>query len=146
MHSQVRRSRTCPGQTLEVVGKGGMGIVYKARHLGLKRLVAIKVILPGMSSNRFRREARLIAEISSPHVVGVHDFQTLPDGRSLLVMEYVDGTDLQRVIKESGGALAEDQAVIWMTQVCEGMMAAAEQGIIHRDLKPANMLIDRGAG
>ena len=133
-----------PGyEVLEAIGMGGMGIVYKARHLGLKRLVAIKVILPGMSTVRFHREARLIAEISSPHVVSVYDFQDLPDGRSLLVMEYVDGTDLQRVIKERGGALPEEQATTWMTQVCEGMMAATEHGIIHRDLKPANMLIDR---
>jgi len=133
-----------PGyEVLEVVGRGAMGIVYKARHLGLQMLVAIKVILPGMSSSRFRREARLIAEISSPHVVGVHDFRTLADGRSLLVMEYVDGTDLLRVIKESGGALPEEQVVRWMSQVCEGMMVASEHGIIHRDLKPANILIDR---
>ena len=70
-------------------------------------------------------------------------FETLADGRSLLVMEYVDGTDLLRVIKESGGALPEEQVVRWMSQVCEGMMVASEHGIIHRDLKPANILIDR---
>ena len=152
LDSRAQEEISCPSpaslelpgyEVLEAIGKGGMGIVYKARHLGLKRLVAIKVILPGMSTLRFHREARLIAGISSPHVVSVYDLQDLPDGRSLLVMEYVDGTDMQRVIKERGGALPEEQAATWMTQVCEGMMAAAEHHIIHRDLKPANMLIDR---
>ena len=129
-------------EVLESLGEGAMGIVFKARHRVLKRLVAIKVILPGRSTERFCREARLIAEISSPHVVAVHDFRSLSDGRLVLIMEYVDGCDLRRAMKASGGTIAEDRAVKWMSDVCDGMFAASERGIIHRDLKPANILID----
>jgi serine/threonine protein kinase len=133
-----------PGyQVLGVIGKGAMGIVYQARHLGLSKPVAIKLILPGASLERFNREARLIAQISSPHVVSVYDFRVQSDGQALLIMEYVDGTDLLGAMRERGGVLPEDQAVQWMKHVCEGMMAAAEHGIIYRDLKPANILIDR---
>jgi serine/threonine protein kinase len=127
----------------DVIGGGGMGVVYKAWQTTLGRNVAVKVIAPGASSERFAREARLIARINSPHVVVVHDYLNLPDRRALLVMDYIDGVDLRAAINEHGGRLPEDSALPMMAQVCEGMMAAAEQGIIHRDLKPANILIDR---
>ena len=127
----------------EAIGGGGMGVVYKAWQTTLGRNVAVKVIVPGASNERFSREARLIARISSPHVVAVHDYLDLPDGRALLIMDYIDGVDLRTAINQHGGRLPEDLALPMMRQVCEGMIAAAEQGIIHRDLKPANILIDR---
>ncbi|WP_165226895.1 serine/threonine-protein kinase [Aquisphaera insulae] len=127
---------------LEIVGEGAMGVVYSARHRTLGRPAAIKVILPGRSGDRFRREATLIAAIRSPHVVGVHDFRALGDGRLALIMELVEGDDLRAVMEAGNGPIEERQAVAWMADVCEGMMAAAEKGIIHRDLKPQNILID----
>jgi serine/threonine protein kinase len=126
----------------EVIGEGGMGIVYKAWQVKLARNVAVKVIIPGASGERFQREARLIARINSPHVVAVHDYLALKDGRALLVLDYIEGMDLRTAMKSYGDRLPEDGALPLMRQVCAGMIAAAEQGIIHRDLKPANILID----
>jgi serine/threonine protein kinase len=130
---------------LEAIGAGAMGVVYKAWQTRLGRNVAIKVIAPDAPKARFRREARLIARIRSPHVVSVHDYVECDDGRGLLVMDFIDGFDLRTAMEMEGGRLAEDVALPMMRQVCEGMMAAAEVGIIHRDLKPANILIDRRA-
>ena len=123
---------------LEMVGSGAMGVVYKAWQVRLGRTVALKVIAPEMPKARFRREARLIAQIQSSHVVSVHDYIECEDGRGLLVMDFVDGFDLRMAMKRQGGRLAEDVALPMMRQVCEGMIAAAEVGIVHRDLKPAN--------
>ena len=131
-------------EVLEQVGRGGMGVVFKARHTVLDRLVALKLTLPGASVERFKREARLLAQVKSPRVVSVHDFEELPDGRHLLVIEWVDGTDLAKRIK--AGPLAEADALPLMRAVAEGMAAAADAGITHRDLKPSNILLDgRGA-
>jgi eukaryotic-like serine/threonine-protein kinase len=124
------------------VGRGGMGIVYLARHRMLDRQVAIKVCLPGGPADRFQREAQLLARMRSPHVVAVHDFDQLADGRALLVMDWIDGADLAKMLRSSQGPLPEARVLPWMRQVCDGMRTAAEQGIIHRDLKPSNILID----
>jgi serine/threonine protein kinase len=132
-----------PGYEIRAeLGRGGMGVVYKAWQVSLGRFVALKVIKPGGSGERFRREARLIAQVSSPHVVGVHDLHTLPDGRLILVMEYIEGTDLARWMRLQNGPVPHAEVVPWMRQVAEGMNAAAERKIIHRDLKPSNILID----
>ena len=122
------------------VGAGEMGVVYRARHRGLDRLVALKVTRPGVSVERVRREARLLARVSSPHVVAVHGFEPLADGRHVLVMDWVDGSDLGRVL--AAGPVAEGRALAWMRQVADGMRAAADEGITHRDLKPSNILVD----
>ena len=130
-------------EIFEEAGRGGMGAVYRARHKTLDREVALKVLLPGHSSQGFEREARLLARIRSPNVVAVYDFEILPDGRLMLAMEWIDGCDLSRRMQLNGGRLAEADALALMRQVCEGMLAAHEQGIIHRDLKPSNILVDR---
>jgi serine/threonine protein kinase len=127
---------------LDEVARGGMGVVYRARHRALDRLVAVKVTLPGASAERFLREAQLLARIKSPHVVTVHDFDVLPNGCPTLVMEWVEGTDLLRLIRKQPAGLPEETVLRWMKQTCQGMQAAADQGIIHRDLKPSNILID----
>src|SRR5262249_28437433 len=87
--------------------------------------------------------ARFLARIKSPHVVTVHDFDVLPDGRPVLVMEWIDGENLLSALRGQRGPLPEDRTLPWMKQTAEGMLAAAEEGIIHRDLKPSNVLIDR---
>lgn len=129
-------------EVVSVIGRGGMGVVYKAWQVQLNRFVAIKRIAPGASVERFRREARLIAQINSPHVVDVYDLHPQPDGGQVLVMEYVEGTNLARMTEASGGRLAEPAASPYMCQVAQGMLAAAERKIIHRDLKPSNILVD----
>lgn len=129
-------------EILEEIGRGGMGVVYKAQQRNLHRLVAIKTVHPGASLDRFRREARLLAQINSPHVVAVYDFDPRPDGSAFLVMEWIEGTDLGRIVRGRETSLAEDEVLPWMRQTCQGMLVAEEQGIIHRDLKPSNILID----
>jgi eukaryotic-like serine/threonine-protein kinase len=129
-------------EILEEVGRGGMGVVYKARHVLLDRPVAVKVCLPGAQAERLVREGQLAARVRSPNVVGVHDFDRLPDGRLLLVMEWVEGSTLGAILKASQGPLPEPRVVAWMRQVCQGMQSAADHGVIHRDLKPANILVD----
>jgi O-acetyl-ADP-ribose deacetylase (regulator of RNase III)/predicted Ser/Thr protein kinase len=130
-------------EILAEVGRGTMGVVYRGRHKALDKQVAIKVLLPGRSIGRFLREARLLARVSSPHVVTVHDCDILPDGRPMLCMEWVEGRNFLQVLRAEGGPLAEAKALRWMRETCAGMLAAAEQGITHRDLKPSNILIDR---
>jgi O-acetyl-ADP-ribose deacetylase (regulator of RNase III)/predicted Ser/Thr protein kinase len=127
------------------VARGGMGVIYCAYQRALDRQVAIKVVLPGASPDRFRREARLLARVRSPHTVAVHDYEVLADGSPMLVMEWVDGCDLLQAMQRSGGALDEAAALPLMRDVCLGMTAAAEHGIVHRDLKPTNILVD-GSG
>src|SRR6266849_2886851 len=129
-------------QLLEEIGRGAMGAVYRARHRKLGKQVAIKVLLPGQSTERFLREAKLLAALSSPFILAVHDFDALPDGSPILCMDWVEGLNLLQKIQLLGGRAPEDVAIPWMRQVCEGMRAAADQGVIHRDLKPSNILID----
>jgi eukaryotic-like serine/threonine-protein kinase len=124
------------------VGRGAMGVVFRARHKTLDRPVAIKVTLPGAPIDRFLREARLLAQISSPHVVAVHDCDVLPDGHPVLVMEWIEGSNLHDLIEGKRGPLSEAEVLPWMRDTAHGMLMAAEQGIIHRDLKPSNILID----
>jgi serine/threonine protein kinase len=136
---------TIPGyEIVSELGRGSMGVVYRARQLKLGgRPVAIKVLLPGGPVDRFLREAKLLAKVNSSFVVAVYDFDILPDGSPLLIMEWVEGADLLKTIRSRGGTLPEEEVSQWMRQTSEGMLAAAEQGIIHRDLKPSNVLIDR---
>ncbi len=123
------------------VARGGMGVVFKARHLSLGRPVALKAVLPGASAERFLKEARLLARVQSPRVVVVHDFDTV-DGTPVLVMEWVEGGNLLRVMRDHGGRLPEDVGLALMRETAEGMQAAAAERIVHRDLKPSNILVD----
>jgi eukaryotic-like serine/threonine-protein kinase len=127
---------------IEEIGHGGMGAVYRARHLTMNCDVAIKTILRGRSADRFLREARLLAKMHSPHVVTIHDCFLLDD-LPVFVMEWVEGSDLKAVMRSTSGGIDETQALVWMKDTSVGMLAAADQGITHRDLKPANILIDR---
>ena len=134
---------------IEILGRGGMGAVYKARQITLDRLVAIK-ILPQMDddndefhfSERFQREARAMARLSHPNIIGVIDFGQTSDGQLYIVMEYVEGTDLHVLIR--GGQLTTEHIFGWMPQICDAMQYAHSQGIVHRDIKPANIMINTG--
>jgi serine/threonine protein kinase len=129
-------------EVIEKVGHGGMGEVYRARHRALEKDVALKVLFTGRPKDRFLREAKLLAQIESPYVVAIHDFDVLPDGTPFLAMEWVRGTNLANLIEIQEGPLSEDECIKWMQQICEGMTVAAAQGVVHRDLKPSNILID----
>ncbi len=129
-----------------LVGEGGTGVVLAATHLQLEQKVAIKVLRTALASDeirlRFEREARAIEKIQSEHVVLVLDVGTLADGAPYMVMEYLEGRDLARVLKEDGPLPVED-AVDCVLQVCEALAEAHAVGIVHRDLKPANLFLTR---
>jgi len=129
-----------------LVGEGGTGVVVAARHLQLERVVAIKFLRTALASDeirtRFEREARAIGQIESEHVVLVLEVGALDDDSPYMVMEYLEGRDLARVLKEDGTLSIED-TVDCMLQVCQALDQAHAAGIIHRDLKPANLFLTR---
>lgn len=133
----------------EPLGEGGMGAVYRATHLGTKRIVAIKVINPKFSNNhefveRFRREAEATGRLRHPNVVDVTDFGFARDTKqnvAYLVMEYLDGCTLADVLAEEG-KLPLDWVVDIMEQACSALDEAHRLGIVHRDLKPENIWLE----
>lgn len=133
----------------EILAQGGMGMVVLARHLLLDELVAIKFLLPESVENadalaRFNREARAAAKIRSEHSVRVHDIGTLEGGHPYLVMEYLDGYDLNVELTQHGPLMLGD-ALDFFLQACEAVAEAHALGIVHRDLKPANLFLSRRA-
>ncbi|MBX7103063.1 MAG: serine/threonine protein kinase [Gemmataceae bacterium] len=131
---------------MEHIGTGGMGQVFLCEHLRLGRRVAIKV-LPAeragdrTSLERFYREAQAVAALNHPNIVRAHDIDT--DGPlHFLVMEYVEGANLQDIVKR-GGPLDVGRAVEYAVQAACGLQHAHEAGLIHRDVKPSNLLVDR---
>jgi serine/threonine-protein kinase len=127
-----------------VLGEGGMGVVVAATHEHLGQKVALKFLLPEMAANpeivqRFLREARAAVQIHSEHVARVLDVGT-QDGAPYMVMEYLEGGDVARVLAERG-ALPVSEAVGYVLQACEAIAEAHSLGIVHRDLKPANLFL-----
>lgn len=130
---------------LSLIGRGGMGVVYKARQKSLHRHVALKLLAPEragdpMFARRFASEARSLAALNHPHIVGVHDFGEA-GGYFYLLMEFVDGVNLRQLIQSR--RLSPDEALEIITPVCDALQAAHDRGIVHRDVKPENLLIDR---
>lgn len=135
-----------PGfEILECLGRGGMGVVYKARQKSLDRWVAIKIVAPEKHgeerfSGRFAREAATLAKLSHPNIVTIHDFGET-DGLFYIVMEFVDGVNLRDLVSE--GRLAPEQALAIVPSICDALQYAHEKGVVHRDIKPENILLDR---
>jgi predicted Ser/Thr protein kinase len=131
------------------IGRGGMGTVYRATHLGLERPVAIKVLKPEFAADpevgdRFMREARTMARLRHTGAAMIFDAGRLPDGRPFIVMEFVEGETLADTLTKQG-RLAPPQAVEIACAICEVLAEAHALGIVHRDLKPSNiMLTGRG--
>ena len=130
-----------------VLAKGGMGVVVAALHEQLEQRVALKFLLPEGASDesaigRFLREARAAVRLRSEHVAKVLDVGTLDTGSPYIVMEYLDGRDLQAVLAERG-KLTQAVAVSHLLQACEAIAEAHALGIVHRDLKPANLFLTR---
>jgi predicted Ser/Thr protein kinase len=133
-------------EILELLGQGGMGAVYKARQKQLDRLVALKILPPEVGqteafAERFTREARSMAKLNHPHVVTLYEFGHTDEGLYYFIMEFVDGTDLRRVIQV--GELSPDEALVIVPQICEALHYAHKNGIVHRDIKPENILLDK---
>jgi serine/threonine-protein kinase len=134
-----------------VLGRGGMGFVLEATHLQLDQKVALKFLLPEVAANpevvgRFVREARAAVKIQSEHVARVLDVGTLDSGAPFMVMEYLRGADLSRLVEDQGPLPVRD-AVGYVLQTCEAIAEAHALGVVHRDLKPANLfLAERQSG
>ncbi|MFW5829368.1 MAG: serine/threonine-protein kinase, partial [Planctomycetota bacterium] len=129
----------------ERIGHGGMGTVYKGQQVSLDREVAIKILNTQLVDNqefirRFQREAKSIARISHPNIVAVHDFGE-SDGHYYMVIEYVKGTNLSRMIAERL-VLTPEEFIPILLQSLDGLEHVAKSGIVHRDIKPDNILID----
>jgi serine/threonine protein kinase len=132
------------------LGEGGMGRVYEAEHILIKKRVAIKCLHAQYANNgeviaRFQREAQAASAIGNEHIVEVTDLGRFPDGSVFMALEFLDGRDLATDI-EQNGALTLGRATRIMTQVCEALAAAHEKGIVHRDLKPENIFLVRRKG
>jgi hypothetical protein len=132
----------------QLLGRGGMGAVYRARDMRLDRLVALKVVRAELlgdpeARRRFRREAQIVARLQHPSIVAVYDYGTFPDGGAYLVMELVRGEDLRRVLQRQG-RLEMGEAMAILSSVCDAIGAAHREGILHRDLKPENILLPAG--
>ncbi|MFZ5446791.1 MAG: serine/threonine-protein kinase [Myxococcota bacterium] len=129
---------------VEELGRGGMGIVYRAIHLGLQREVALKVLTPGMARSpamaaQFVVEARAASRARHPNIVDVTDFGQLRDGRNFLVMELVRWPTLEQRL--AGAPLEVKEALAIARGIAAGLQAAHAQGVVHRDLKPANVFV-----
>lgn len=127
------------------LGRGGMGVVYKAHELSLNRKVALKVLSQRLSSDaefieRFKREAQVIAALNHPNIVGIMSYGEA-HGRHYFAMEYIPGRDLGQVLKEKG-SIPLDEALSIASQVASALAVAGEKGVVHRDLKPSNIMLD----
>ena len=132
-------------EIVELLGAGGMGVVYKARQTRLDRMVALKVLSPQLSKDpdfvaRFNREAKAMAALSHAGIVQVFDFGQEAD-LCFLVMEYVDGLSLRQLMKDR--KLAPEEALKIVPKICEALEYAHSKSVIHRDIKPENILLDR---
>jgi len=133
-------------EILDQLGKGGMGVVFKARHRRMERVVALKTLPPQAmkdpeSVQRFYREVKAAARLIHPNIVTAYDAGE-QHGIHYLVMEYVDGQDLASLVKEHG-PMPLEEALECVLQAARGLAYAHSQGVIHRDIKPSNLLVDR---
>jgi TPR repeat protein/tRNA A-37 threonylcarbamoyl transferase component Bud32 len=132
-------------EILECLGRGGMGVVYKARQPRLNRFVALKILAREREKDqrfaeRFTREAQSLARLNHPNIVTVYDFGEA-DGLYYLLMEFVDGMSLRQLLQTR--KLAPEEALVIVPSICEALQYAHQQGIVHRDIKPENILMDK---
>jgi serine/threonine protein kinase len=136
-------------EIIRILGAGGMGKVYEARHVRIGRRFAIKFLLPQYAAHpqilkRFENEARAAGTLVHENIAAVQDFGQAPDGSSYIVMDFLSGEDCEKLLGREG-PLPVARAVKIALQVCRGLQAAHQAGIVHRDLKPANLFLTQRA-
>jgi predicted Ser/Thr protein kinase len=134
-------------ELVEMLGRGGMGAVYKARQTALGRLVALKILPAALGddpafADRFAREARALAQLNHPGIVTIHEFGRRDHGLFFIVMEFVDGVNLRQLMSE-GSRISPREALAIVPEICDALQYAHDRGIVHRDIKPENILLDR---
>jgi tetratricopeptide (TPR) repeat protein/TolB-like protein len=132
-------------EVIKLIGRGGMGAVYKARDMELDRIVALKLIRPDLAQNpdalrRFKQELILARQVTHKNVIRIFDLGQ-SDGIKFITMDFVEGQDLRQFVVERG-KLPRDQAARVILQICRALEAAHSEGVIHRDLKPQNIMLD----
>ena len=132
-------------EILECLGRGGMGVVYKARQKTLNRFVALKLLAPervgdAKFAERFTREAQALAALNHPNIVTIHDFGQA-GGFYFLIMEYVDGLNLRQLLRTR--KFTPEEALAIVPPLCDALQFAHDRGVVHRDIKPENLLLDR---
>jgi serine/threonine protein kinase len=130
-------------EIIEIIGKGGMGVVFKARQPALDRVVALKILPQSIAVNpafaeRFAREGRLLARLNHPNIVTIHDFGQ-SNGYFYLLMEFVDGVNLREALRAGSVTLQETFTIV--PKICEALQYAHGEGVLHRDIKPENILL-----
>ncbi len=133
-----------------LLGEGGFGRVYLAEHPVIGKKAALKVLHRELAVNetvvkRFMAEAKVIAMLNHPNILSAFDFGTLPDGRYFILMEYIEGTELTKIMKHHKSGMTPSQAWHYISQVGEALAAAHAKGIVHRDLKPDNIVVEKSA-
>jgi eukaryotic-like serine/threonine-protein kinase len=133
-------------KVLEQIGSGGMAVVYRGEHIYLKKPVAIKVMLPSFSEKpelvqRFLQEAEMASKLDHPNIVKIFDFGD-EDGLLYLVMQFIDGDTLERILRHRG-KLSLREAINITLQVLSALQYAHEKGLVHRDIKPGNVMINK---
>lgn len=134
-------------EIISLIGEGGMGNVYKAKHSEIGRIVAVKMLHPRYLSEtslkeRFKNEARALAQLQHPNIVTLYDYEESEEGL-FLIMEYVEGQELDQYIHKVTGPIPEESALGIMEQVLDAFGYAHSKGIVHRDIKPSNILITK---
>lgn len=132
-------------EIIEQIGQGGMGVVYKARHLLMKRIVAIKMlhemlVASEIARKRFDQEVQAISALNHPNILTVYDSGVTEDGKPFLVVEFLEGLTLQELL-DTSERLPVERAIPIFKQACSGLFEAHEKGIIHRDIKPSNFML-----
>ncbi len=132
-------------EVLEILGRGGSSVVYKAKHNIMHKIVAVKVLLPDRRPDsrvvkRFQQEARAVSKLEHPNILKVNEFGLDENGQPYLIMDYVDGLPLSSIVKNAG-TMPKDRVLNLVSQIAQALSHAHAQGIVHRDLKPSNIIV-----